>query len=542
MTLEEIQGLKNRVSAQTKGWYDQHRQTVAAFMKGDHWQAGMGWVGPAPAPSSKKYSEVMAMIANVFVSTNKIAEVVGRHANSVIGFEPDWSLEEPSREKSDLGKKADAALTEWWDKREALSTLQQAAIYLLTQRRGVLRLYIPKAAMELKGERYIVPKEAFEKVLERIYLSAPDPQKAGYLYDDDDVVEGAYVEFRRSDRDQMEWQFVNDKGQTTIVVEGDPDPSGQFPQAEYPLGGHLMLYQMEREEFVSPNMVSQQKALNKYLTMGSRNLDTAGFLQTTILNGQMPGRWIKDANAPGGERFVPDDTAKAGAGVREYIAPFVVENADGKGNLGMIPASIDHREPVDTNRLQPTKDDLLESFYAEANQLHVLLNRDSQSTGEARIQATNEYRNSLAKTTVKLEAAMRWLLKTLVLLGVHFSGEQEYAKLVPNVRCNVFVTEPSAEEIKSDLEMVRAGTMSRETQMGRSRRIIDPDAEKGRILTERGEYLDNPNERRNALAAAVTAGVYSQRQALIEDGKSDADADRIVAERIKELEQQTTGA
>lgn len=42
------------------------------------------------------------------------------------------------------------------------------------------------------------------------------------------------------------------------------------------------------------------------------------------------------------------------------------------------------------------------------------------------------------------------------------------------------------------------------------------------------------NNRRTSISSAKSSGMYSQRQALIEDGKSEAEADRIVAETMRE--------
>jgi hypothetical protein len=552
MTLDQLKELKNRISAYNKAWFSRHVEAVQKYMSGDAWQVSAGWTGPLPDTTDKDSSRVIAMIARGFVSTNKIAEVCGRHTNSVVGYEPDWGLEYPPADtdlseqeqakRANTTTKVNNALTSWLEKRKVLSVIQKAVLNAVALERGVLRLYIPRSAMtrtEIQGGfRYQIPKESFERVLNRIYVSAPTPNQGGLLYNDDGVAEGAHFEFQRDGQAMLEWQFVDDAGKTVIVVEGQ-ETEGRMPEASYPLEGELMMYQMERDSLVTPDMVTLQRALNKYLTMVSRNLDTAGFLSDTVLNGQMPGRWIPDATAPGGERFAPDEQAHAGAGIREYIAP--VEVDDGKGGRMAIPASIDRREPVDASRTQPTKDDLLEAFYAEASQLHVLLNNDSSSTGEARIQATNEYRVSLAKTIPEVENAIRWMLRTLLLLGVHFSGEKDLAALAPNVRLNVYVTEPTSEEIKSDLEMVKAGTMSRESQMLRSRRITDAQKEQERIIKERTLMLDDPNARRDSITKAVEAGLYSQVQGLIEEGKTPEDAQRIVEERQSEQAALQTG-
>lgn len=552
---KEVAALRRLSQTRGKAYDGDHLRAVNKMLDGDHWMGGEGWVGPRPQPDDPKSADVMEMIRRVFVSQNLVKQVSRRHRNAVAGDEPDWGFTPqkppekdaegnplpPEKGLQDLIDQADSALTSWWDAKNVWHEVRRAVLDAVSTGRGVVRLYIPNASLveDPSTSEKVVPKGSLEEVLSRIYLSRCDPKSAGVLKDDDGVTVGGYFYSTRKGKSLLEWQYLGEDGKTYVMVE---QLDKTLPEAGYPLGGELMMFELELDPLVTPQAVSIQKALNKYLTMHSRNLDVAGFLKETILNGQMPGDFKPDPENPAKEIFVPHASAKTGPGVREYISPYVWESEDPTRPAVVLPASIDSRQPVNAANLTPTKDDLLEALYQEVSQLHVLISGDATASGKSRVEALNDFRTSLEETVTAFEALLRWLLGTVLRLASYFSGDSErFAALRPYAQATVVVSQPSGEDIRVDGEMVKDGRMSRETAMLRSGRVSDPAAEKRRIRAEQRERLDDPNARRNSIAGAVSAGLYSQRQGLLEEGKTETEADADVARRVQEQSQLQSG-
>src|SRR6476646_3698281 len=60
--------------------------------QGEHWNNGIFWMGPTPAPNDPSYADVQAEIKRVFCSRNVIREVTANQRDGVLGTEPAWSF------------------------------------------------------------------------------------------------------------------------------------------------------------------------------------------------------------------------------------------------------------------------------------------------------------------------------------------------------------------------------------------------------------------------------------------------------------------
>jgi hypothetical protein len=548
MTSNELETIKKAIQKQQGVWNTKHIQCVKKYMNGDHWQNGEGWSGPKPEitdVSSSVVSKVMSEIERGFVSQNMILECVSRHVDVCVvepnfnmtlmrelGMDENGKSEEPMNAEQALIKEANAALTSWFDTKDIMATMNKAVTHAVSVGRSVLRLYIPRAAtvadetgatMVLRGD--------LKDTIQSVYLSAPDPMNAGVLKDFDGNPTRAYFKFidpTDETTERLEAQSL-ENNETIVTLE----TATGLAEARYPLNGMLLTYELQRPELVSPQIISQQKMVNKTYTMLSRNIDVGGFIERTIENGQLPTITKLDEN--GNEQQIPVPL-KVGAGTVNFVAPYIYENELGQKTA--IPASIKYRDPVPVDTFEGTLKMNERALYKEFKQLHITMTGDGSASGTSRIQAMNDFRASVNPTVTMLEKAYRWLFGTALQLAAHFEGNAERFK---ELRVSVSVTPElsalTAEEIRVIIEMFKEGLMSRASAIEKIRMIQDAESErlKMRIEAREDRLLGDQNAIRDSLTRAVEANVMSAKQALIDIGNTPEDASRIVLERQGEV-------
>lgn len=135
----------------------QDEKQIRAFLNGDHWQGGDGWVGPKPKVSGQSDELALGLIRERFVSRNMVEDVTTRHVDGVLGREPKWSFtpkralkndEKPTPDELASIEEVGAALTAWWDKRKAHKLFQDATAEALLSGRAVLRLWVPAGRLK----------------------------------------------------------------------------------------------------------------------------------------------------------------------------------------------------------------------------------------------------------------------------------------------------------------------------------------------------------------------------------------------------------
>lgn len=517
-----------------------HIQAVRKFLEGDHWQDGLGWVGPSLPSDDPNAAAVMAKIRRDFVSKNLVREAVIRHRDAVLGDEANWgfspvrtALSDGPPPEQELIDEAEAALTQWWDRQRVWQEIQAAFFDAIGTGKGVLRLFIPKAATLIDEEgRSYVPQGTLEEVLAAIRLKRADRDAAGIARDEDGEPVATWFDFRDSrGYTKSEIQFLDEQGNTVVLIEGKRD---EFAASIYPLDGNFLIYEIDLEPLITPQAVSQQKLINKALTMLSRNVDTGGFVERTILNGQMPGEWKEDAN---GRKIWQPAPFEVGPGVTNFIRGVSYEDAD--GNKRFAPVDIRYRDPVSVETFRDTRLEATAAFYDEVRQTFMMISGDTTASGKSRIQATQDFLSSLEPTARALEAALRWLFTTVLRWAAFFMDNarpDRYDPVRPVIHPVIRAVQMTPEEITADLQLRDGGVISTETLMRRSGRVQDPDAERARIaqeMRERWVYAD-PFERVAALAAALSAGLYSKREALLLDGNTPEEAARIIQEQLEE--------
>lgn len=468
----------------------------ALFYKGDHWQEGCGWVGPQPQPTETGAVQVMLEIKRAFVSKNAVRETVGRHVAGVIGREPAWGFtvrrplkedEEPTAEEQALIDEAEAALTEWWDQRGLIKLLRKATATLLLGQRASLRLFVPPGMLR-EGA---VPVSDLVISLGRIFAHHPELSQAILITDTRTQQQcSAYV---YTETPQLADGAVGQGGTFAELSYVDPDTQetvlriigGEVEQVKrLKLGGRLWLHEAECPLLITEQVRDNQKQLNLAKTMQGRNVVQGGFLERTILNGQMPGTWVDDASVPGGKRFVADSNFRVGAGKTNFLSGIPIRDTQGKITDYTDP-SVVYRDPVSVDTFQATSGDAYAAILDETHQRHALIAGDAAASGESRKQARADFEQSLKPTKTEIDRLVRWLLETALLLAAIFSGRPgRYDGLRATSDCRLDSGPLSADEQQQIIELVDAELLDRESAMSRVG-VEDVDATKQRIAAER---------------------------------------------------------
>lgn len=479
------------------------------MMQDDHWANGEGWTGPIPALDESKESganvaRISAEIRRGFVSRNLPENVVSRHVYGITGREPLLGItprravpdgQEPAEQDKARIKEYWDAWTDWWDNSGAWLPVQQAIRTAVWSGKGTLRLFIPRSKLvALPGQvddqgrplRGIPKNISLSEALSYVSVQAPEWDQAGIVRDGEGRVTSAYYRYK-DEQGQERWELQERiDGQTLVTPAATgnaADPSDLYPVSD------LLLFEVSLDPLVKESIRRLARFGNKTLTMGSRNIDLGGFIERTILNAQMPGEWVPDEKAHGGRRFVPS-TYNVGAGVTNFLSGTAIMTPDPKDPKRLVPSgnfaspSIVYKDPVGWDTFGDTFAAVREAIFEEARQLHVLISGDATASGVSRVQAVQDFLTSLEPTRMALEQLLRWLMTTVLSLGLHFTGRRaEWDAYKATAQARVSVVQPTPEQIKTANEMRDARRISYKTWCSMVG-IEEPEAEQAALAAE----------------------------------------------------------
>jgi hypothetical protein len=483
------------------------RESWRLFYEGDHWQMRKGWSGPRPKLGSADERARWDRLERAFTPENKIAEIVDRHANAVIGKEPHWSFtvqralapdEELTAPEQKLTQEAEALLTRWWDERECHQVLWNGVRDQLLEGRGIRRLFVPAGEVKVTptGENQI-PRGSIEESLNRIWPEAPLPKEAIIVRDRRTMQPfGLFlqqVELPKPDAPGevqvskvYELTYLDEQGLTRLRVVPEEGEAQVTPG--FPLNGNLLLYQQEARALLSDTVLRQQKTLNKTLTALSINVDSGAWQLEVWINADLPGEEQIDRN---GKTIFKPDPIDRGPGAFNNIVGKTVVGLDGKETL--VTPDVKWRDPVNVEMFERTTQMLALAIYSEAHQRHALLSGDAVASGEARKQALADFAMSLLKTTLTTQRAGRWLLDTALRFASALAGEpRRFDKLRPVFQCRLDLGPVSADERR----MVIAEVNARLRDRGDAMRLIGvEDTEATMRLIEADEAARQEREK-----------------------------------------------
>jgi hypothetical protein len=509
------------VGTTTLGYAGNPIDVNRAFVFGNHWQGGDGWIGPQPKPGEPGYDVTMQTLEKAFTSRNAIGEVVTRHAAGVFGREPDWSLvprrpmkflEEPTNDEDELILEAEALLTGWWDKRRVHTRLQRAVSYVVWASRGAMRLYIPEGLLFDDPEKAnptikIAKAKDFEEALDLIYVSTPMYNEAVMAKDDATEAECgcvAYSYLGDDDKQESQAELSYLDGDQTVIRTITEESGENGVSVKLPLGQRLTLFEMRRPLLITQQVQQEQRALNLATSTLPRNVVSGGFLERVLLNAQMPGTW-QQGQTDQPDKFIPDEYV-TGAGTTNFVqGTQVTDPATGKTSL-MTP-QIKWHEPVDPHHAISAAAEHYASILHECDQMHVLMVTDGKIGWQSREQARADFEQSLRLTQSEAEACGRWVLETALALAEAILKKPGYytKKLRVSFTCRTDTGPVDANERRQNDASYDAGTMSQETAMQRNN-IADPDAELQRIRAQAGGDLAILEKRAAIYATLASVG------------------------------------
>lgn len=460
---------------------------AAALIADDAWASGAGWNGPLPKPQpgqpatdSSNISRITTEIKREFVSRNMLDNLVTRHVHGIAGREPLQGFkvrrhlregEKPNAQEQERINEYQQAYTNWWDNSGVWLNVQQALKNAVWSGKGTVRLFVPRSKLKVIRQEngqpvYGIPGGlSLADALGFISVHAPEWNQAGVLRDGDRRVTGAY--YRYSDENQQDrWELmerVDEGGQTQTRVTPQATNAAEDVFTDYPVSD-LLIFEVSLNPLIKSSIVTLAKFLNKTLTMGSRNINLGGFVERTIMNAQMPGKMVDG-------KFVPD-AYEVGLGSTGYLAGLPIKKVDENTGRtvetgGYTTPSIQYKDPI---QWEPTFGKTIESvreqLFDEAKQLHVLITGDATANGVSRQQAVNDFMTSLEPTRMALEQLLRWLMTTVLSLGLHFTGRlAEFEEFTATAQARASAVQPTTPEIEQALKLHEAGMISEETAM-----------------------------------------------------------------------------
>lgn len=410
----------------------------------------------------------MREVERVFQSINLIRECCDRHVAALIGKFPLWYLKGEDGERvdtagNDRAAQAEIQLQRWLDavlaRSDAGVTDQsdpfvQSVTNLAVCGYGALRLWQPK--------RF----EDSDDPIERIHLHAP--------------AVGSVEEERGEDGflDKLTYRYGNAQSEvleldgSTLVITGT-EIDGEL---RIDTGGRWAIAQMRCPSLLTPQIKQNQNALNHAATMLMRNQEQGGFLQRIFLNAQMPGEWVEDATAPGGQRFVPSaEGLRTGPGEDSFIYGLPQPNAAG-GETYSTP-TVSYRDPVGVSTFLESVAAFRSWIYHQFGQGHLLADGDGSLSGVSRIQLRQDFEVALTRQKRVIEAAIAQILNVVLRL-------LDYPDLEVVVQLRISTGKLSPEERAAVLLELERGLLSKSTAMSLLGSVDDVDAELELIRAE----------------------------------------------------------
>lgn len=546
LTFEDAISILSRISIPREGEH-------ARFALCDHWQNGEGWIGPMPDNLPNQSALLRAEIAREFVFHDVIGEIVWRGAAALkarplrYGAALERVLDEgelPTEAEEQIIGEMDALILDWASSStrcgffDAVNRMQTADLRVFLGRvvtqlaatgRASIRAFIPPSNLEeqypvdafttivndtgnvievfdeggnrLKPE-LVVPMVPVADALKRVHFEMPLLWNAGVWTSRASMKPLGVCKWQGDDgKFNIETSWVDDQGQTHLrVLNGDGESETTFD-----LDGQLMHLQLHCDGLIKESLVSQQKDINRRLTMSGRSSNLAGFPERVLLGAQLQGEEIDDPFSPGRKKFVADPL-EVGPGRFNNFKGEVIEGENGE-YLGMSKPEYQRLDPIDTTMFDSSVDAARARMMGEAHQAHALIAGDATASGESRKQARDEFVLSLADLKNEATRALIWILDVAFGLALETTSDDRarYNGYKWTGDVPIHAGPRPTEERVQDLAAVTASVLSRETAMARDG-IDDIDAERGRVAGERTSATAlqaGSTEERNTLSTAL---------------------------------------
>lgn len=385
------------------------------------------------------------------------------------------------------------ALTTWWDERQVHSVLDELITNACLAGRATIRIYVPPGLID-EGGALVTAGKTLRDTLKSIYIHAPDIDQCAVIRDTYTMRDmGIYHMKDEEGNEYAEVMYVNIDGVTIIrevATEDDPENDKQKNTIEdgmqMELGGRMLMYELKIPKLITDQVRQLQKLVNKSLTMGGENVNLAGFLERTILNGQLP-RHVEEVTENGRtvKRFVRDKMDLGGGAVNSIIGvPMFGPENEFKG---LATPNIVYRDPVGPEQFEKTVYMAYRALLEEVDQVHYLLSGEQYASGESRKQARADFIASLRKVRGVLNELGRWLIETVLAYGTWLAnGGSAFEDLRAVFDARLDPGPATSDEINMGIQMHEAELLSAPTTMSWAG-VDDVDAEMLLVQEEKKE-------------------------------------------------------
>jgi hypothetical protein len=498
------------------------------FYRGQHFgPSGEFWTGPRPIDAHNPAA--LNNIKREFASKNGIKTATKGHLNGVVGREVEWSFnvrrplakkgevvgtteltedEKPNAEEAARIREIQSALTVWWNDNLILKVIRDATADLLNTGRSAIRIYVPPTELgtdPATGEKGLNDAPDLESALRRIFLLHHPYNQCTVVRDQVSMKHVGIFVSEEDGQQRVELTFIDPNGQTIVRILTKDKNQATVPytpsstqvqsvfssdtQIEVPrsdetalsLNGHLMMFEMQSEPLISPQVRQSNKSLNKAKTLRGHNLNMAGFREKEYVNIDVPGVLEDDPKREGGKKFVPDPIYRGASNTNTWAS---MSYTDAQGNPQRAPFEIHESEPSPVNVFIESERADYQDIMEETGQAHKLMAGDATASGESRIQAKAEFGVSLFNTKGEVDSLVRWILETVASMAAQFIGRPGlYDDLRVNADCRIDTGPVLPDEIRIGIELVEKKIISR----ARLQRIVgveDTEIEDTLILAD----------------------------------------------------------
>lgn len=532
-TIITIQKAGDLVKDHLPDWYEENR---AYAQEGDHWQEGKGWIGPPASSPGEFTAEVKKQIQTQFTPRDAIGEILDRVENGLLKTEPTISLMRRDGRELKEGQedqKADAGinlLSLWWDEAKFHEKLKLATRIARWAGHAYLRPWVPPYQMETAKDDedqdiLVVPSGPLDESLMRISVQVAEPNMAT-IYTDPDTEERVSVfMFERDGRKHAELSWVDENGLTQVRVIGE-NKDLDAEEYEYDLGGRLMLVELRADVLITESVRRQQKRLNFFESVLTRNVETGGFPERVITNAEPEGMLVprQPGQKPGlyptkiidGVVYELRPLPRTlGSGVTSEVQG--IKYTDAAGNQQITEPGVHRFDPIDPMLTISAARHAYQVLLEEAKQGHILITGDAAASGVSRQQARGDFEDDLSNTKSAVEGATRDTLELVLALAEEFSSGSESYLTDYRVIADLFVNSGpiTPEDARSTAELRKEGLLSLETAMMRAAGVEDIAAEMAKMEQEEGGQLAINIKRAEMTKILTDAGLPVDRAMAI---------------------------
>lgn len=546
-----LQRAVRKIPALTEG----HTLNELFVVKKDHWQSGMGYIGPSPQPTEEGYQEFMVELARIFVGVDAMLEVLRNRLNGVIGKEPNffWTPkravpkdESPTEEEKRLIDEANALSTNWWNEYRVHQVVKEIVFTLLWAERAGYRLYVPSGLRledirkdEETGEilevsNPYIEADTFEEALSYVFVEHPHPKGFAVVEDPDTKEKLGVLRYQKDGKVFAELTYYDrDIERTILRIIG----AGRDESEELELGPkRLTMYEVYHTEFLTAQIRQLQRALNFATTLIPHNMGTTSFVERTFLNAQMPGDWEYDKE---GRKIPGTFTPKpyhVGASSINFVTGIEVESEDAEGGreVKLANPQINYREPSPLSPVIEGKDDIRRELFRLADQEHLASESDAEASGIAYEQRRAKFIASLNETASPVAEIVRNLIEAKMAMAEDIMGDARFTKTL-RVECQLRLDRGpiSADDQRANWEAVEKNQLPMTEALSRNG-VDDPDAAVIEINSSPAALLSKELKLAEAVAAWTTAGAslegaLKKLQKLFPDELTDEDIRAILA-------------